>query len=350
MYGERKTAGKQYRGLDFFRTAAAVMVVAIHTAPFSIWSSSLDFIITCCIFRVAVPFFFMVTGFFVMGPCITGGYKQMDRVKKFYRKTLLLYLGAIFLYLPVNIYAGSLPGGVKAFLRMLFFDGTFYHLWYFPAVMIGGLLLLVLSRISLKCAAIFSATAYCLGVLGDSWYGIAERFPWLSVFYRRVFMISSYSRNGIFFAPLFLLLGVLAFRCPLPSKTCGRGLAVSFLVMLAEGSLSRIWHMQRHNSMYLALPFVMFFLFQLLLKVRGDSIKWMRDCSAWVYVIHPAVIIGIRGFAKLTGMTGWLIENTFLNFLAVCLVSFLAAWMLQRAVCFFKERRRDKCIRKTERG
>lgn len=47
---------KQYRGVDVFRMAAALMVVAIHIAPLSIVSDKLDFLITYCAFRVAVPF------------------------------------------------------------------------------------------------------------------------------------------------------------------------------------------------------------------------------------------------------------------------------------------------------
>ena len=54
------------------------------------------------------------------------------------RKILLLYLVAVVLYLPIGWYAGhyqdlSLLDGV----RLLVFDGTFYHLWYFPACAMG---------------------------------------------------------------------------------------------------------------------------------------------------------------------------------------------------------------------
>ncbi|MFW7419821.1 acyltransferase family protein [Vagococcus fluvialis] len=55
-------------GIDFFRIVAAGMVVAIHTFPFSSISPKLDELITLTLFRVAVPFFFMTTGYFLIGP------------------------------------------------------------------------------------------------------------------------------------------------------------------------------------------------------------------------------------------------------------------------------------------
>ncbi len=316
----------QYKGIDGFRLAAAVMVVAIHTAPFSVWSDTMNALLTCCAFRVAVPFFFMATGFFVFGPVLAGEEKGRERVKRFEWKHLRLYLSAILLYLPVNVYAGSLPANPGEAVKMLLFDGTFYHLWYFPAVMLGGLILLALLRLSIRCAAVCSGAAYLLGVLGDSWYGIAGEIPVLKPFYDLVFSVSSYTRNGIFFAPLFLFLGALAFRRRLSKKACLAGLAVSFPLMLLEGWLTYSWKLQRHNSMYGMLPVVMVFLFQLLcrggLEKRKPNTEWMRSCSACVYLIHPAVIILLRGAAKWMGKTQQLIENSLAEFVLVCLISF----------------------------
>lgn len=48
-------------GLDIFRIIAALLVISIHTSPFSGISENLDFFVTRIVARVAVPFFFMVT-------------------------------------------------------------------------------------------------------------------------------------------------------------------------------------------------------------------------------------------------------------------------------------------------
>ena len=54
---------QQYGTLDLFRLLAAVMVMAIHTAPLESVNSELDYIFGIIIPRVAVPFFFMVVIF-----------------------------------------------------------------------------------------------------------------------------------------------------------------------------------------------------------------------------------------------------------------------------------------------
>ena len=59
-------AKKNFGGLDLFRIAAACLVVAIHTSPLETVSTEGDFFLTRILARVAVPFFFMVTGQFVL--------------------------------------------------------------------------------------------------------------------------------------------------------------------------------------------------------------------------------------------------------------------------------------------
>ena len=57
---------KAYTGIDYFRMIAAFFIIAIHTSPFSSYSETGDFILTRVIARVAVPFFFMTSGFFLI--------------------------------------------------------------------------------------------------------------------------------------------------------------------------------------------------------------------------------------------------------------------------------------------
>ncbi len=51
-----------------------------------------------------------------------------------------MYAISTLLYLPVNIYAGTFRTEhlAKELLKDIVFDGTFYHLWYLPAAMIGA--------------------------------------------------------------------------------------------------------------------------------------------------------------------------------------------------------------------
>ena len=57
---------KYYSGIDWFRLFAALLVIAVHTSPLSGISETGDFILTRVIARIAVPFFFMTSGFFLL--------------------------------------------------------------------------------------------------------------------------------------------------------------------------------------------------------------------------------------------------------------------------------------------
>lgn len=59
---------KTYDAIDNFRLVAAALIVAIHTAPLASFSDTADFLVTYCFGRIGVPFFLMVTGFFVLAP------------------------------------------------------------------------------------------------------------------------------------------------------------------------------------------------------------------------------------------------------------------------------------------
>ena len=55
-----------YTGIDFFRLIAALLVITIHTSPLASSSETGDFVLTRVAARVAVPFFFMTSGFFLI--------------------------------------------------------------------------------------------------------------------------------------------------------------------------------------------------------------------------------------------------------------------------------------------
>ena len=318
----------QYGGIDYFRVAAAFLIVAIHTAPFSSWGDLGDTIVTYTLGRVAVPFFLMTTGYFVLR-------RQRERSGRFYRKTLLLYLAATVLYLPVNLYAGNLPSTLGGAVRAVVLDGTFYHLWYLPAAVLGFFLTSNWwgwwswrsQRRGWQAVFAVSLALYVLGVLGDSWFYLACRFPPLAAFYQELFRFMSYTRNGIFFAPIFLVLG--AWMADRPQRSRGllwAGLLVSLGLLTAEGYLTHALYFQRHSSMYFSLLPVMVFLFALLRQWKCQAPAILRPLSQWIYILHPLAIIAVRGGAKVLHLTPLLVGNSMVHYLAVCAASTAAAW------------------------
>ena len=97
-----------YGWLDRFRIIAALAVIAIHTSPLDTFHEGADFFLTRVLARIAVPFFFMVTGQFVAAGFLASGasQKSVPKLCRYLVKTSLLYLLCIILYLPIGIYAG----------------------------------------------------------------------------------------------------------------------------------------------------------------------------------------------------------------------------------------------------
>lgn len=313
-----KTA-RTLSGIEYFRLAAAFLVVAIHCSPLTTYSETADFILTRAVARVAVPFFFMVTGFFVLG--------RPEKLRRFLKRTALLYLACILLYLPLNLYSGALSGLTPVgALRELLFEGTFYHLWYFPAVLLGAAIASLLMRT--RAGLGIAAALYVLGLLGDSYWGLISGVPWLSDVYEVIFGLAGYTRSGLFFAPLFLLLGARLRGSEASGKGEAAGLGAALALVLCEALLLRHLGWQRHDSMYVFLPAVMYFLFSLLLAPRGEAPGWLSPFSMLVYVLHPWVIVLVRGAARQLGLWGLLVENSLGHYLAVCAGSAAAAAVL----------------------
>lgn len=326
---------RQLGGLDYFKLTAAFLVAAIHTSPFASFSADADFIFTRVIARVAVPFFFMVTGYFLLPQYVFGRSMDMRPLMRSLKKLLYLYAAAVLLYLPVNLYAGQIQDlGVWAFFRMLLVDGTFYHLWYLPAAVFGVWIVWFLGRkVPYKVLLGISFVLYLIGLFGDSYYGAAEQVPALVKVYDVLFMVSSHTRNGLFYAPVFLAMGA----GHAGKGTCtGRGgisvnmtgLILSAVLMTAEGLQLHRLNLQRHDSMYIMLLPVMFFLFRILLSVRCKPAKILRTVSTWIYLLHPLCIILVRGGAKAVHMEGLFVDNSLAHYLAVCAVSGVAACVI----------------------
>lgn len=319
--------------VDPFRMIAAFLIVAIHTAPLSSYSETADFFFSYCFARIAVPFFLMTTGYFTLPPLILHKSPSFGSLWKCMKKMALLYAAATILYLPVNIYSGKLPA-LKDLFKVLVFDGTFYHLWYLPSALLGMLLLFLLAR---KCRPrtmlLICGILYLIGLFGDSWYGLSAKLPPVKTFYDLLFGVSSYTRNGIFYAPVFLLTGALI-SCQRIHKRFDEmivyltGTLFSLMLLLGEGYLSYVRGWQRHNSMYLFLVPCMFFLFHLLLCLPGKSSQTLRQITLLIYLLHPLVIILVRGFAKVTHLSAYLVENSLVHYLAVCIGSFILALSL----------------------
>ncbi len=315
---------KSYTGIDHFRFIAALLIITIHTSPLVSYSQTSDFILTRIIARVAVPFFIMTSGFFL----ISRYTRNNDKLKVFIKNTALIYIIAILIYIPVNIYNNYFTQDniIPKFLKDLIFDGTFYHLWYLPASILGAVIAWYLVKhFDYKKAFIITIILYLIGLLGDSYYGISDKISVLHSFYSLIFQLSDYTRNGIFFTPVFFVLGgfIADNSCKLSFKKSICGFGISFALMFCEAMILHYFNLQKHDSMYIFLPLSMYFLFHIILHFKGKRLIWLRTLSLIIYIIHPMMIILVRLIAKLFHLQNLFIQNSIMHFLLVCVISII---------------------------
>lgn len=293
----------RYSGLDLFRLIAALMVIAIHTFPFGSITPVLDGLVTLTLFRVAVPFFFMITGFFLIGPySIKTSYYNEKKLVIFLKKLTGIYLLAVIFYLPFSILNGTITTDISLVKvwKLLIFDGSFYHLWYFPGVLVGTLLVSSLLKfMRFHLVAGISIALYLIGLLGDSWYGIIKGVPFLVSFYDVIFNLTEMTRNGLFFTPLFLVLGAYLYRnkdnLQREKNEYHIFLIITLVMLVIESFFLHQVFTVRHDSMYLLLPSVMYFLFILLLQWQPKiTVAKASDLALMMYLSHPLVIMVVH--------------------------------------------------------
>lgn len=333
---------KQCGGLDAFKIIAALLIICIHTSPLSSFSGDADFFLTRIVARIAVPFFLMVSGFFIMPPYLFEKSCDTGMLLRFLKKATLLYAVAMAIYLPVNIYAGQLKGlRIADIFRMVVFDGTFYHLWYLPAAILGVLIVYLLGR-KLPFKALFGVALllYVIGLMGDSYFGAVSGVPVLSTIYDAMLYVFSHTRNGLFYAPVFVAMGAWlghSERTHTP-RVNAVGFVLSMVIMSVEGFALHHLGWQRHDSMYLALLPCMYFLFQLILSWSRKPQKSLRVISTWIYLIHPLFIVAVRGAAKVTGLVDVLVHNSLIHYLLVSVLSVLSAVFVAKLPIFRKKK------------
>lgn len=326
-----------YPSIDCFKLLAAFLVIAIHTSPLTSISPEADYILARVLARVAVPFFFMVTGYFVLPKALEDGAYGLAYLKRIG----LIYLISMALYLPVGIYAGHFKGaGVISVLKMIFLDGTFYHLWYLPALILGFTVILLLLRVlPVPAVGAVCGLLYGAGLFGDSYYGLIGEASFVHSIYQGLFHVFEYTRNGLFYTPIFLFLGyALTWRRPSFALSMG-ALGGSFGLLLGEGILLKLLETQRHDSMYLFLLPVMYFLFCALLEDCTEERQktFPKDLPLFIYLLHPLFIILVRGGAKVTTLT-FFVDNSLAHYMAVVVSTLAGALILAKLLAMLPRR------------
>lgn len=318
---------------DKARLIAAFLVIAVHTYPFLSISPTIDILFSHIFCRIAVPLFLMITGYFIIPKAL----ENKENLKQYIMKIIKLYFLVSIFYLLILLYAGSWKNiTIISLVKDILINGVFYHLWYFPALILGlPICYFLMKKWKGINLTILLLILYLIGLLGDSYYGLFSKIEMLRKFYDKIFLIFDYTRNGLFYAPIFLYLGyyINEKKYSISKSLNILLLVISIVLMEIEGYLLYSLNFIRHDSMYVFLLPVMFFLFCFLVSHQEKTNKKYRNIATTIYITHPFFIIIVNHIVKWIPLKIEIIDHHFICYLVVSLISLLFSILY----CKFKE-------------
>lgn len=314
---EKKSVTNNYIQIDIAKFIAALLVVAIHIPPLKNVTETGSLLLQQVICRLAVPFFFLCSGFFL-------GKKVEDKTKtlRYAKRIGMMYLLWSILYLPMileRFWKTDLTAGANLteLARRFFLIGSYIQLWYLLATLYGVLFLYLAIHV-LKCSkrqlAVLAVLIYLVGVACNSYRHLWDGFTIVSdsiQAYRNLFVTT---RNGLFFAFPFLAAGYLLaeWKEARSKKTLSEqqdavgdlkqesfkkkllwGIAVlaSLTVLFVEFYVLYRWGEIASFDMFLLTPVAVIFIFIFLLQIhvpekyRGVG-KVLRQLSTNIFLLH----------------------------------------------------------------
>lgn len=313
-----QTKQLQYQNLDLFRFLSSIIIIVLHVRPFFTVSYEIDMAINNIIGRVCVPFFFFISGYFAAKQ----EQKKPDYIRSYIRSMIPVYLLWSAVYLPwllslaapyIQQVSGllctiGLPTAIQNLLLLLLvplavivallYSGVYYHLWYFPALLLSMLVLRWWKRkYSLRVLLTVSFVLLLFGAT-ETYYGFCGQFfQSLLHYYYAVFFTT---RNFLFFALFYVTLGYWMGKQEQPaSSLCFLKLLLSIAALVGEGLLLQTTQRLDSNILLACVPLV-YYLFSCLLytniHVPQLSEIPFRAISKYYYLVHPLMILFVHAW------------------------------------------------------
>lgn len=306
---------------DILRLILILMVVAIHVEVFS-YHPVLSFFTVDGFFRIAVPIFFIINGYYFHKNVI-----DLQSFKKWLSRVIVLFICWQVIYLPMYIPTdGFNLRHLTVFMSEVIFG--YHHLWYISAMALGGAGLYFLKNHK-------HALSLCvfLYIVGWVLQYVRVYLNVDSIFYK-IFSQYWIFRNGVFFGLPMMFIGAYISKNNLIERFNSKAniifVFVFFIIMLAELALTYIFIFKGvtyHIDFILSLLIVCPLIFISIMRCRYvyfDSIntKSFALVSSAIYFVHPYVIklVSIIGLSSTEGSYFLIVAIS--GFISICLFLF----------------------------
>ena len=322
----------------------AVFVVAIHTHPGISIGKNADFYITDVLTKIAVPYFFVTSGFFIgrklsFNEDGTLYSSNILYVKHYLRRILLLYIIWSVFYGCVELYEWLLTPSCERISILSFFVscgmsflfvGTYYHMWYLQSMILAVIALFLFLRIiSYKNLTIIGCVTYIIGSVVNIYMSDTISSISATLYYRCFY-------NVFCIALPFIIWGIFIARYHRPIRYSFVLAPIFYLLYIVEASFV---HFSCDSNMSVSrltmlLPTTVF-IFNVIketpINISEKASTIFRQLSTLIYFIHPLVIFGIGHIMK-----DFQNVNSFIWFISIVFLSIILAYCVLRLTKYVK--------------
>lgn len=279
----------KYNTLDMVKFIMSILVVLIHAAPLVEYEGYIGYVVNQGVTRIAVPFFFIVSGFFLYHTI------NKDKFMSWSLKIVKMYVLWSIFYLPVSVIYLSTVSELsitqlianRLMPNILF---GYYHLWFLPAMIMGGFILYTLSTLSNKKLILLSSAIYFTSCF--LWYGVTYGIPIVN----SAVVDSGYLRTGMFFGFPLMCAGYLiaknqSIKILKNKKIMILLLLLSFILLISEATYN-FNNRKILGDILFSVPFVAVTIF--ILSLYKSSIPAYVDfgfMSKDIYYIHVVFLM-----------------------------------------------------------
>ena len=307
---------RNYDTVDFLKILCAILVLMIHIPLFGYSPSrkvleGVNFVVQNCFARIAVPFFFVASGFFLYRKTSLDDFNIGYSIQ-YIKRIIRLYCIWSIIYIPVNIRdilndEKGVAHATVIYLRNIVFSGSYMHLWFLPALVVAVMLTscLLYKGIRPKTIIVIAGLLYFIGLFGVSWFGFIKPIeiyaPQLWKGLRIIKSIIATTRNGLFEGFLFVAIGM---SFSYKDFKYDKGIAVIGIILSVIALITEVFTLQafgfiRQYDFFLSLVPLVWFMFYFAINTSMPfklDYKRMRTVSSLIFYIQlwiDAVVNGI---------------------------------------------------------
>ena len=304
------TQRKNLDAADVLKFLLSMLIVATHTSLFEGYITPLV--------RLAVPAFFMISGYFFFGK--VNSCDNMKQKKAYLKKSvghnLKLYLFWFILLLPLTFYVRGYHtmgvfGGAWHLVRDFLFGSTFQSSWYITALIMGFALVLFLSqKLPQHALVIIGIIFYIPSLLSSNYAFVLEYFDSLKAIGESLSQIFLLPCRNFSVGILYIVMGKYLVEKNYEGKT--KRYIITFLLafsaLVAEYLALRFSGVEIiETDCFIAVPFAAYYLCKvfLTLDISCKFSQTLRKISTVSYCAHMAVFMVVGKCFKVFGLSDW---------------------------------------------